>query len=373
VGQAQVTGVIPANQITAVGGGQGGALGVLGGLAQRAAMTAASAVPGAGAAAGVLGALPGALGVLGVAAGATAGVIGMLDAAFTKFRPSVTTLIDELQRAEGITSRVRQTGLPTARDIRRALNEDEQRRYQQAEAGGDVAGQRQILAGANARAQQQATALGGQNLGQMQTQVEGALEEIRVERERFGRSRPAVLAEIQGRVNAMFESRGMAVPAEIHGASTSATPITRNQVREWAEGATVGAVHAATANVESTTAAMRSGMPPSLRPGALNLSDLPNLFQSRQMDVLETHAQIQQDLVRDMRQQQQFEQQMGLWERIYARLGVIASGVGQPGVMGNPAGGLGGGIGVGFGAPWVGDGGAGFGAAGGAAAAAAAP
>ncbi len=66
---------------------------------------------------------------------------------------------------------------------------------------------------------------------------------------------------------------------------------------------------------------------PNLNPGAPQLADLPSLFQSRQSDALDVHAQLQQELVRDQRQEANFQAQMRLWTQI---LGGINDLAGRP-------------------------------------------
>ena len=51
---------------------------------------------------------------------------------------------------------------------------------------------------------------------------------------------------------------------------------------------------------------------------ALNavLADLPALFRSQQGNVLDVHAQVQQEAVRDHREEMRFQAQMDLWQTI---------------------------------------------------------
>jgi hypothetical protein len=363
VGQAQVTGVIPANQITAVGPG-GSRAGVVSGVAGAVGAAASGSV--AGVAGGVSSALAGlglaqagaAVGAFGAVLGAVVTVGQTVVSAFSRVRDSADSMVAAFNQNLSDLQAGRQRGTAGREALTRALEPGEQTALAAAQAANDPARQQAILRQAEARLQAQAGAEGPRaaaRVAQLQTDLQAVEEHIR---STVFRTNPLAPSAEQLRQQA-FRRAGVAegaIPA------TGNAPAIQEQIRQWAQIAAGGSVQAQ-AGLEAVRNAMRPGGMPSLSPGALTLQDLPNLFQSRQTDVLETHAQIQQDLVRDARQQAQFERQMEIWERIYR---TILNPPWAP--PANPGGGVSGGIGGGFGAPWAGDGGIGGGIAGAAAA-----
>lgn len=97
--------------------------------------------------------------------------------------------------------------------------------------------------------------------------------------------------------------------------------LTETRIAELSRSFDAAAVRAR-AQLQQSTVALGPGGLPNLQPGAPQLADLPNLFRSQQGDVLDLHAQVQQDLVRDQREEAQFQQQFTLFEQILA--GILA-------------------------------------------------
>jgi hypothetical protein len=277
------------------------------------------------AALGVLSALPGPIAAVGIAAGATAALVVSLEGAFRTFRPAVAELTAEMNRSRGVSASIRQTGIVTGEQARSLMTPEEQREYQEHERAGNVAGMRGVMQRVQQRGARQEARLEGMDLGQIRTRVNLLVQQA-LAAKRAGSHGLAARLLLQAR--RLLEENGLPVPAEIaNGTILEQTPI---QAEQAVEAATTGALSRATATRELGTASLGPGGMPSLRPGAMSLADLPNLFQSRQGgDILDIHQQIQQEAVRDARQQAQFNQQMELWQKIYEEIarrgGVVAA------------------------------------------------
>lgn len=113
--------------------------------------------------------------------------------------------------------------------------------------------------------------------------------------------------------------------------------------------------------IETLRTAVSEGRVPSLAFGVPDLSQLPNLFRSRQEDYLDVHERMQGEMVRDMREENRFQAQMALWERILTAItrgeGAVAGSEGGAAGIGGLIGGAlaAGGGGVGGAAETVGD------------------
>jgi hypothetical protein len=309
-----------------------GALGgTLSGNVAGAAGSVASALGSLGGAAGIAAPV---VGALGAGVGAVTALVVVLDQAFRRFRPSIAELTEELERSRGTTNRVRQTGVATASDLRDALRGTEAGEAQEAQAGGNMGGFRSVLQRALRRNQREAAQLSTVNTGQMQSEVQAVLDEVMEQQRGQGGQLNASQRTIQTlRLRQIYSSRGLSayMPAELENLQNNLTP---QQARNLAEAGGTGLLARRQANVltlQTALSGISSGLAPNLRPGAPGLADLPGIFQSRQTDFLELHGQIQQEVVRDQREQQRFEAQMRLWEEISRNIAVMA---GAPGASG---------------------------------------
>jgi hypothetical protein len=354
VGQARATGVIPANQITAAGAAGAGPGGVARGFSEAAgAMGAVQS--GAAGLVGVLSKVPGPFGILAGAAGAVAGVVASLADRFRRFRPELAELLGELERSRGRLGRAR-GGLPTAQDVIETLTPAEQAQYQRAGNRGDVGEQRRIVQGALERHQQTVGRLNPERMGQARAELEELFRET-MEAQRGspgGRLMSEQRLMMMGRLGQIVERYGLRpedLPAGLGGLMGQG--MTEEHVRNISTSVTTGAVAQAQAGAATAGALLRGGVLPSITPGAVNLADISTGFQSRQQDVLDVHAEVQREVVRDQRQQAQFQELMDQLREIYRRMNPT------PGLTPDAAGGLMGGAGLAM-LPWLLGGGGGW-------------
>jgi hypothetical protein len=306
------------------GGGPG-----VGPVAAQAAFAAAS-----GSAEGLAHAVAGAAvvtGGWGVALGAAVPVVLSVASAFSTVRDSSEALTAAFRQNMEDLRAGRMSGTADAEQLRRALSAAEQMALAQAQRTGNVAQQQAILQGAERRLGAQVTAEGG-GTAERQARLQAELEFV----ERISRSTsvrlaasPFLGATVPGGSMVAVEFtpermrqaalRRAGVPESAIPAVPSG-PMTGQQIRELSSLAGRNLV-SGEAGLQTIRNALRPGGMPSLTPGGLTLADLPNLFQSRQTEnILDIHAQIQQEAVRDAREQNRFNQQMELWERIYREI-----------------------------------------------------
>ncbi len=329
----------------AAGGGRGGDANRALGVVQSVAGAAQGGVQGL---AGALAGLPGPLGLVGGAVGAVTGVVGLLAKAFEQFRPTLAEVLEDLQEAQGVLSQGRQTGVATAGGLRSALSPEATAAIARAQAQGDNAAVLRVAREERDRARAELRRREGQNLGQGEADLSDALTRA----QQAARAGDNITAMAQAaRVRRIWEQYrpGEDMPAELANINEvnfgDVLNLTRGQIRNLSRSIAEPAVRAQ-ARVETAENILRTGRAPDLRPGAPDLSQLPGLFQSRQGDVLDLHAQVQQELVRDQRQEQQFQASMRLWGQI---LGTLRDGLpaanGGGGGGGGPVGADDGGVG----------------------------
>lgn len=276
----------------------------------------------------------GAMSAVGAVIGTVTTLVGALEQAFRRFRPSIAELTEELSRARGTTGRVRQTGVVTADDLRDALRGAEAGQAQAAQAGGDMGAFRSVLERALRRNRREARQLSAVDTGQMQSEIAAVLDEVMLaQRAQGGGLRMEQRLQYGMRLRQIYASRGLSayMPAELESLPNNLTP---QQARNFAEAGGTGLLARRQANIlalQTSLSGIGSGLAPNLRPGAPSLADLPGIFQSRQTDFLDLHGQIQQEVVRDQREQQRYEAQMRLWEEISRNIAVMA---GAPGAAG---------------------------------------
>lgn len=311
-------------------GGQGGQVGagqVLGGVAQ--------AVTGAqGGVLGLMGALGGMVPVLGattVAAIALPKAVEALRQAFGRLQPTLAETLGELNRAMSDLNQGRQTGLSPAETLRRAfqgtgvVNE-----LTAAENAGNPAQQQAILRRERDRAAADVARFNNARPEESQAEVSTLLTGSMRMYRAGGAARDRAVGGLQTnafhtgpiaqRIRELWVQAGNRIedlPEELRNIDPST--LTPERIAELSRSTTAGAVQARN-RLQATNNALGPGGIPSLRPGAPDLSQLPSLFQSRQSDVLDIHAQIQQEAVRDQRQQAQFQAQMQLWQEILAAI-----------------------------------------------------
>lgn len=322
-------------QALATDHGPGTAFGTVPTLAQ-AALTG-----NVGQAAAALGELPGPLGMAGKALGVLQSVVSTLYSTFLQLRDSISDVIAEHQRQLGDLRSGRQTGLAGPEQLRRALNNQEFQAFTAAQEAGDRARQEQILRGAQARLNEQAAAA-GPGAAQRGARLLSELDRLEAifrrpgGRVAIGQEGPLAAfgpaARFAGLPLGIEEQRRTllrqaGIPENMVGniGSGPLTPEMRRQISDLAGGQAVQAQ----AGARTVGNILGSGIIPNLQPGAPQITDLPNLFRSQQADVLDVHAQVQQELVRDMRQEQRFQAEMALWEQILqAILGLPGGGDG---------------------------------------------
>lgn len=314
---------------------------------------------GAASIAGAFSSIPGTFGMVASAVSLVTSALGAFLGSLRDIRPTLAELTGELQTAAGIRTRVQQTGTATAEDFGTLFASRQRPRsaspfgvftnldvtgpaavsplteLRRLQESGNRQGQQEWVARQLQQARQDVQRLEGQDLGGAQSDVADLLQnELRDYRQGLsGRSRTQINRDAREQAIARLRTAGVRdedIPEELRSLDLSA--MNPAAIRQLATAATTGRLTNAQARVTTLEAAQQSGILPSLRPGAPDVSQLPQLFQSRQMDVLDIHAQVQQEAVRDERQQAQFSEQMRLWEQIHQELQRIrgAPGVAEP-------------------------------------------
>lgn len=337
--RAQATGIIPPELVQKVGAPQptlanrlaqagGGILDTAGAVGQA----AQGGTAGVMSLAGAIGQLAPGAGVVGgaIAAGAALGTaLEAVRQSFLRIHPTLQETTGTLDRMMTVLQQGRQTGATTADQFRQAFEgrEDVIARVAGRQAAGDTAGARAILEEENARARQDAARFEGRNTEVISGNVAGFLRE---QMERYRAANPLERAGIRGNFTEGFAGsnflRNMWAaagnnPEEMPGEFRNLDIANMNpsEIVRIARSFSSGAVRAQ-ARVEATENALQPGGMPNLRPGGVDISQLPSLFQSRQSDVLSIRDQVQQEAVRDQRQEAQFQAQMRQWERIEAAI-----------------------------------------------------
>lgn len=283
------------SQLLAAGQGlaSGGAAGMLGALG-------ASSIPAVGVAVGAIGALGGAA--------------QMLRDTFGTVRDSAESFGAALRQQESDLRGARSSGVADVEALRRALSPQQQQQLAAAQNAGDMGRQRQILEAARAGMQPAAATApqSAERIAQLQAALTAIEETTRSASYRAGQAAGMGVTPEMLRRQAFerFAPAGEAAPSFGNAQATAA------QIQEWARLAGGQATRAQAGIATINAATGPGGVIPSLRAGAPNLSEMPQMFQSRQGDVLDLHAQIQQEAVRDQREQARFDAQIRLWEDI---------------------------------------------------------
>ncbi|HYT91856.1 MAG TPA: hypothetical protein VEL76_24295, partial [Gemmataceae bacterium] len=313
--------------------GVGATASALGQLAQT--PTSAMGTPGeamsrAGGALGNIGQaltpfLPVAGGVVS-ALGSVVSGLGALAKAFQDVKPSLAELTGEMERAAGIRSRIAREGAPSGEDIRRTFGPTASLAIERAQNQGNPREARALVRRQTEDARGEVRQLEGQNLGELRSQVETDLLRGLDEYRSGARNGTFTTAagQAQDRINQRLgrgawspgqqQVAGVEIPEEF--VRLNYETATREQMRQMAAAMTTGQLTRAQQRVTAGEAIGREGNVASLRPGAFGIRDLPSLFQSKQGDVLDIHSQIQQEAVRDQREEARFQAQMTLWQQI---------------------------------------------------------
>src|SRR6266545_685903 len=313
--------------------GVGATASALGQLAQT--PTSAMGTPGeamsrAGGALGNIGQaltpfLPVAGGVVS-ALGSVVSGLGALAKAFQDVKPSLAELTGEMERAAGIRGRIAREGAPSGEDIRRTFGPTASLAIERAQNQGNPREARALVRRQTEDARGEVRQLEGQNLGELRSQVETDLLRGLDEYRSGARNGTFTTAagQAQDRINQRLgrgawspgqqQVAGVEIPEEFSNLNYETA--TRERVRQLAAAMTTGQLTRAQQRVTAGEAIGREGNVASLRPGAFGIRDLPNLFQSKQGDVLDIHSQIQQEAVRDQREEARFQAQMTLWQQI---------------------------------------------------------
>ena len=275
---------------------------------------------------GVMGALTGGLPGVGITVGALTalgGAAAQVGEAFRTVRDSAEALVAAQREMIADLNQARSTGIAGADALRRALTTAEQQQLAAAQQAGNRAAQLQILENAAQRHRLESVRIAdapGGAAGRI-ARLQADLEMV----ERGIRSTPGRLAGLLGipgptaEMQRQAAMRAAGVP-ELQMPSFTSGQADPAQIRAWA----LTAAGTAQAGAGTLRAVLRSGIIPSLDPFAPGLQQLP-AFQSRQGDVLDLHAQIQQEVARDLRQRTEFEAQMELGREILTQLQRIGS------------------------------------------------
>jgi len=309
-----------------------------GGGAGRTATQVAFAAAGGGGPEALGHALVGAtaaLGPWGAALGAVIPAALSVASAFGTVRESTETLVAQMRQSQSDLAAARATGTVSAEQLNRALLATERTLLAQAQRTGDAALAERVLRQAETRLRGEITAAGG---GAAEREAR-ALAELQALEAAF-RSTPGTLATsgVTGFLVGAIPGVGTELSPEVrrrdvlrrYGVAEADLPTITSDRMTPEQLATLASlvgrrVVGGEAGLAAIRAALRPGGLPSLTPGEPGLRDLPNIFQARQMEVLDAHAQIQQEVVRDMKQQAQFEESMRTWEQIMRNTGAMAA------------------------------------------------
>jgi hypothetical protein len=265
--------------------------------------------------AGALSAIPG-VGPA-IAAGVSVGItaVSQLAQSFMRVRDSIGDVISANRTLLQDLREGRTTGTASADALRRALTPQQQVAFATAQTAGDQGAQTRILQEAQQRHQQTLQEEGGDPAVRMAA-IQAELEQVEavIRSGEYRRARTVgmgAVASPEELRQGVLRSRGV---DEWRIGNLGNAPLTQAQIQEIAGVGGARSVQAQ-AGLEALRNAQRAGAP-SLQPGALTINDLPQLFQSRQTEVGDIHAQIQQEAVRDQRDEARFNRQMALWEQI---------------------------------------------------------
>lgn len=258
-------------------------------------------------------ALPGPVGLVATGLTAVVAVAGYLRTAFQDVRESAEQVHATYQQQLSDLRAGRQTGLSPADTLRRALTPEEQARLANAQAGGNQGAALAVLQGAQGRLRAQAAEVSGPQAAQNVAQAQQELQALET------RSRGAWW-QFTHNARALNRQReeilGRYLPAgQVPFLGDTSRPMTGPEIQNLASLAGGQSVQAQS-GLQALRNVFRSGAVPNLAPGAANLEELPGLFRSRQTDVLDIHAEVQREAVRDQREENRFQAQMTLWEEI---------------------------------------------------------
>lgn len=278
--------------------------------------------------AGTIGLLPGPLGMAAQLAGAFGRAVSDIGEAFKHYMPTLAEQISLLRERQGLVGGARGTGLVSGEQFRNAFQGTNVTTLLQ--APGRTTGQNvNLLRAQHIQAGLRMRELEGLNIGAERSRLEALLMQAR-NAARAGGDPFSAQAGSQGhgrylQLAQAYQRLGIRpgeTPANLERLFQRQTGRELNdaEIRQIAEQMTTGRFTMFQARHAVTGAALRGGLLPNLRPGAPGLESLPGLFSSRQSDVLDLHGQVQQEAVRDQRQQAQFEAQMRLWTQILESL-----------------------------------------------------
>jgi hypothetical protein len=279
------------------------------------------------------GGLPGPLGLVANLAGGLGQAIAALGEAMKETRPSVQELSSVMREQAATRNQVRLTGLPSAEQVRVAFAGTSMGQQIAGEANQAPQNRLNTFRDARTMAQAEVTQLGNLRRGAGRAELEVLLTQFRDTARTAGANQiwqvPDMADMTVGgrreaattRLNQLLQRYNVQqheIPRELEGFQTrnTARAMTDQQIREMAETIMTARLTRAQSRLGLTDAILRGGMLPNMRPGAPGLEDLPNLFQSRQGDVLDIHAQVQQEVIRDQREEARWQAQMRLWQEI---------------------------------------------------------
>jgi hypothetical protein len=274
----------------------------------------------AGAAAG---SIPGAAAMVGAVLGTGMALGGVIQNILDSFRPYPVTIQEihgRFQNALATLTSTRATGVTTAEQIIRGMGTAAPQRLQRLQAAqnaGNYAEQQRLLREEQAESGAEAERLGAMNPEAARVQLEAGLRRER-ERDRqpgaAGQNAIMFMREREA-LNAQYRRF---TGSDINTGGTAVRDLTDEQITQMGQNVSARFV-AARARQSAAGAALGPGGIPSLRAGAPGIEDLP-AFSSRQGNVLDLHSQIQQEAVRDQRQQTQFQAQVTLGNDILREL-----------------------------------------------------
>jgi hypothetical protein len=297
----------------------GGASDVVASGVQTAQRLVQAAGGGIHALAGSLGQFVPVAGLAVAAGGLLAGAVEALRAAFGRFQPTLAETQATLAQATNALQQGRQGGRTTAEQFRAAFTQRPEvvTELVQAQNRGDRAGQEALLRRVQQEAQQQQAGIETRNPEQIGAEVGQQLTRI-MEETRAGGGRRAAAGAAAVELNRRDTLRQAWLRAgnrieDMPDVLRSIDPSALNpELIQQVVGQFGTRLVGARAQAESAGNLLRPGGMVSLRPGAP--TEPEGLFQRRTGDVLTLGDVIQQDLVRDQREEQRFLRTVQLWE-----------------------------------------------------------
>src|SRR5262245_17699320 len=275
---------------------------------------------------GIVGGLSGMPGPLGIVASTAQGIAGLFNFITEQLKVwpiSLAEVNQRLQEGQNILRTVRAEGAPRQETFRAAFQgmPEVVQQMRAAQEAGNLQRQLQIVRLEQARAQRDVEREEETDPLTRSTQLERLLRDRQANLRAGGARRteevertPAYLAELVRLVP------GQATPEFLD------VNMSEERIRALSNIPLANLANAQ-ARLAVTSAARREGIVPSLRPGAPGLADLP-AFQTRAGNVLDLHAQVQADALRDERAEARFQAEQILRQQILDELRNIGAQVG---------------------------------------------